>query len=161
MPRGPDSKLEWSSGGHDYAKIVRRADSLAVACDGVASSSIDEKKRDPCHPLRGKRKKGFLNSPVCDLLFLSGVCRCISFSRQELFQSEVISSLGVILCAAGLLLLLLSLVSLGESFRVGIDADRPDKLVTTGIFAFSRNPIYVAFGLSCWDNSSLFPIGFF
>jgi hypothetical protein len=29
---------------------------------------------------------------------------------------------------------------------VGIDVDRADKLVTTGIFALSRNPIYVAFG---------------
>jgi protein-S-isoprenylcysteine O-methyltransferase Ste14 len=40
----------------------------------------------------------------------------------------------------------LSLVSFGKSFRVGIDQDNSDKLVTTGIFAFSRNPIYVAFG---------------
>jgi protein-S-isoprenylcysteine O-methyltransferase Ste14 len=28
---------------------------------------------------------------------------------------------------------------------VGIDVDHPDKLITTGVFAFSRNPIYVAF----------------
>jgi protein-S-isoprenylcysteine O-methyltransferase Ste14 len=30
---------------------------------------------------------------------------------------------------------------------VGIDTDHPDKLITTGVFAFSRNPIYVAFAL--------------
>ena len=50
------------------------------------------------------------------------------------------------LCLAGLLLLLWSLVSFGQSFRVGIDADHPDALIVTGVFAFSRNPIYVAFG---------------
>jgi protein-S-isoprenylcysteine O-methyltransferase Ste14 len=42
--------------------------------------------------------------------------------------------------------LLLSLVSFGKSFRVGIDVDHSGKLVTAGVFAFSRNPIYVAFG---------------
>ncbi len=66
-------------------------------------------------------------------------------STQEFFDSEVISWIGVFFCLAGLLLLLWSLVSFGQSFRVGIDTDHPDKLITTGIFAFSRNPIYVAF----------------
>ena len=41
--------------------------------------------------------------------------------------------------------MLWSLISFGQSFRVGIDADHPDTLVTSGIFAISRNPIYVAF----------------
>jgi protein-S-isoprenylcysteine O-methyltransferase Ste14 len=66
-------------------------------------------------------------------------------SRQELFHSETVSWAGALLCLAGLLLMLLSLVSFGKSFRVGIDPDNPDKLVTNGIFAFSRNPIYVGF----------------
>ena len=66
-------------------------------------------------------------------------------STQEFFDSEVISWVGVFFCLAGLLLLLWSLVSFGQSFRVGIDTNHPDKLITTGIFAFSRNPIYVAF----------------
>lgn len=66
-------------------------------------------------------------------------------STQEFFHSAAISWVGVSFCLAGLLLLSWSLVSFGQSFRVGIDADHPDKLITTGIFAFSRNPIYVAF----------------
>ena len=53
----------------------------------------------------------------------------------------------VLLCLAGLSLFLGSLISFGKSFRVGIDTEHPDKLVTTGVFAFSRNPIYVAFAL--------------
>jgi protein-S-isoprenylcysteine O-methyltransferase Ste14 len=53
--------------------------------------------------------------------------------------------MGVFFCSAGLLLLLGSVISFGQGFRVGIDTDHPDKLVTTGVFAFSRNPIYVAF----------------
>ena len=66
---------------------------------------------------------------------------------RELFDSEAVRWIGVALCVAGLTLLAWSLVSFGRSFRVGIDTERPDKLITTGIFAFSRNPIYVGFAL--------------
>ena len=66
-------------------------------------------------------------------------------SRQVFFHAAAFSWLGVGFCLAGLLVLLASLVSFGQSFRVGIDQERPDTLVTTGIFAYSRNPIYVAF----------------
>jgi protein-S-isoprenylcysteine O-methyltransferase Ste14 len=55
--------------------------------------------------------------------------------------------IGVMFCFAGLAALLWSLVSFGRSFRVGIDTDRPDALIVDGIFAFSRNPIYVAFAI--------------
>ena len=68
-------------------------------------------------------------------------------SQQLFFQSEAISWGGVVLCLGGLLLLFLSLVSFGKSFRIGIDVRKSDKLVTTGLFVFTRNPIYVAFGL--------------
>jgi protein-S-isoprenylcysteine O-methyltransferase Ste14 len=68
-------------------------------------------------------------------------------SGGEFFDSEAVGWIGVALCLAGLTLLAWSLVSFGQSFRVGIDMERPDKLITTGIFAFSRNPIYVGFAL--------------
>jgi protein-S-isoprenylcysteine O-methyltransferase Ste14 len=54
---------------------------------------------------------------------------------------------GVALCAAALLLMVLSLFSFGRSFRVGIDVEGPGALVTSGIFGISRNPMYVAFAL--------------
>src|SRR5215831_17230490 len=70
-----------------------------------------------------------------------------TISKQEFFHSEIISWVGVLLCFTGLLLLLWSIVSFRQSFRVGIDADRPDRLITDGVFAFSRNPIYAALAL--------------
>ncbi len=68
-------------------------------------------------------------------------------SQQQFFHSEIVSWLGVFLCLAGIGLFWWSLFSFGKSFRVGIDTTHPDELVTTGVFAFTRNPIYVAFGL--------------
>ncbi len=80
-----------------------------------------------------------------------------SLSTQTFFHSELLSWVGVLLCIVGLLLLLLSLVAFGKSFRVGIDVDHADKLVMTGVFAFSRNPIYVAFGLVLFGQFLVFP----
>ncbi len=93
-------------------------------------------------------KKDFLIPPFALFYFYLVFAAAFNFptvSRQEFFHSGIISWVGVFFCLAGLLLLLWSLVSFGQSFRVGIDTDHPDKLITTGVFAFSRNPIYVAF----------------
>lgn len=68
-----------------------------------------------------------------------------TISTQEFFQVAAVSWVGVVFCLAGLGLMLWSLISFGQSFRVGIDIEHPDQLITTGVFAFSRNPIYVAF----------------
>src|SRR5262249_30144498 len=51
-------------------------------------------------------------------------------STQEFFHSEAISWTGVAFCLAGLSLLLWSLASFGQSFRVGIDVDHPNRLIT-------------------------------
>ena len=52
---------------------------------------------------------------------------------------------GLALCVIALTGFALTLASFGKSFRVGIDNGSPDKLITGGMFAISRNPIYVCF----------------
>jgi protein-S-isoprenylcysteine O-methyltransferase Ste14 len=76
---------------------------------------------------------------------------------RRLFTSGVVSWAGVGLCAAGLALHVASLISFGASFRVGIDTGRPGKLVTTGVFAISRNPIYAGFALVLLGQFLVFP----
>lgn len=94
-------------------------------------------------------KKDFLTPPF-GLFYLyivfAATFNLPAVSKQEFFHSEMASWLGVFLCLMGLVLLLSSFVSFGKSFRIGIDTNHSDKLVTTGVFAFSRNPIYVAIG---------------
>jgi protein-S-isoprenylcysteine O-methyltransferase Ste14 len=95
-------------------------------------------------------KKDFLILPFALFYFYIAFATTFDWptvSTDEFFHSEVIAWIGVLYCLVGLLFFLWSLVSFGQSFRVGIDIDHPDRLITTGIFAFSRNPVYVAFAL--------------
>jgi protein-S-isoprenylcysteine O-methyltransferase Ste14 len=105
-------------------------------------------------------KKDFLIPPFALFYFylvFAAAFDLPTVSRQELFHSGIASWIGVLLCLAGISFIVLSLVSFGESFRVGIDQQHPDKLVTTGIFAHTRNPMYVAFGLVLLGEFLVFP----
>jgi len=105
-------------------------------------------------------KTDFLIPPFALFYFYSVFANAFDLpavSTQEFFHSELISWVGVFLCLAGLLLLLWSLISFGQSFRVGIDIEHPDKLITSGVFAFSRNPIYVAFASILLGQFLIFP----
>ena len=105
-------------------------------------------------------KTDFLIPPFALFFFYTVAAAAFNWptvSRQQFFESDGAAWVGVGLCAAGLGLLAWSLVSFGRSFRVGIDAERPDKLITTGVFAFSRNPIYVAFALILLGQFLIFP----
>jgi protein-S-isoprenylcysteine O-methyltransferase Ste14 len=54
---------------------------------------------------------------------------------------------GAALLLAAPILFVTALWSMGRSWRLGIDAKRPGPLVTAGLFAWMRNPMYVAFYL--------------
>jgi protein-S-isoprenylcysteine O-methyltransferase Ste14 len=104
-------------------------------------------------------KKDFLIPPFALFYFYTVFAHAFNLpvvSTQEFFHSMVFSWVGVLFCLAGLLLFLWSLVSFGQSFRVGIDTDNPNKLVTTGIFAYSRNPLYVAFAFILFGQFLIF-----
>jgi protein-S-isoprenylcysteine O-methyltransferase Ste14 len=94
-------------------------------------------------------KKDFLIIPFVLLFFYLVFTSALNLPKLgvELFRNEIVSWIGVALCILGLLLFLFSLISFGKSFRVGIDEEQPGALITTGVFAISRNPIYTAFGL--------------
>ncbi len=80
-----------------------------------------------------------------------------SVGKWLLFRREILSWAGVFLCVSGLALLLWCLISFRKSFRVGIDLNHSDELITTGIFAYSRNPIYVSFGIILIGQFFIYP----
>jgi len=105
-------------------------------------------------------RKDFLIPPFALFYIYTVFAAAFGFplvSDREFFHSEAAAWVGVALCLTGLVLLLASLVSFGKSFRVGIDAKHPDALITTGVFALTRNPIYVAFLLVLLGQFLAFP----
>jgi len=65
--------------------------------------------------------------------------------HSKMFDSTAAAWVGIASCIAALGLMFVTLLSFGQSFRIGIDTDHPGALVTSGAFAYTRNPIYVAF----------------
>src|SRR5262245_30614972 len=71
-----------------------------------------------------------------------------SLLETPLFQSDFVSLIGCAVVTFGFVVFLLAFISFGDSWRIGFDTRTPGALVTTGIFAYTRNPIYV--GMILW-----------
>lgn len=64
-----------------------------------------------------------------------------------LLHSHFAQFVGMALIIVSLDLFILSLGAFGDSWRVGIDGRRPGELVTHGVFAVTRNPIFLSLNL--------------
>ena len=64
-----------------------------------------------------------------------------------LLSATAVKIVGLALVSLGLITFILAFLSFGNSWRIGIDRQKPGTLVTKGIFSITRNPIYLAFDL--------------
>lgn len=80
-----------------------------------------------------------------------------TITRQLLFQSETIAWVGVLTCLTALAFFLWALISFSKSFRVGLVENTEQGLITIGVFAVSRNPIYVSFSIMFVGQFLIFP----
>jgi len=79
----------------------------------------------------------------------------------RMFDIVVLKALGAVMIAAGLTLFILSLISFGSSWRVGIDTRSAGDLVTTGVFSISRNPIFLFLDAYFFGSWLIYPDPFF
>jgi protein-S-isoprenylcysteine O-methyltransferase Ste14 len=65
-----------------------------------------------------------------------------------LFRVEALHALGAVLVVAGNVGALAAQMSMGASWRIGVDERETTPLVTSGLFGWMRNPIFGFIGLS-------------
>ncbi len=88
---------------------------------------------------------------ACPSSWVSWVCYWVAFgfaSRGEIGQELVANGTGPYIVAGGLALFFAAVVAIQRQMRLSLRANSygmPQKLVTSGVFRYSRNPIYAAF----------------
>jgi protein-S-isoprenylcysteine O-methyltransferase Ste14 len=78
---------------------------------------------------------------------LAGICGWPfpGFLTNMFWKIEFLNIWAIVLCSGSLIWFGITLKIFGKSFRVGIDENTNEKLITSGTFSISRNPIYLAF----------------
>lgn len=105
-------------------------------------------------------RSDFLLPPFALLLFYLIFAHAFDWPRfggAYWFASPAAGWCGVALQALALLLVACALINFKTSFRIGIDTQAPDALITGGAFAVSRNPLYTGFLLWLLGNWLVFP----
>lgn len=64
-----------------------------------------------------------------------------------IYSSELLTITGSILIAIGLILSSTASLSIGKSWRIGVDENEKTDLITKGIYKISRNPYFFSYDL--------------
>jgi protein-S-isoprenylcysteine O-methyltransferase Ste14 len=117
--------------------------------DGVDVYVIHRATR-PIQKYFGKLEKVMTLSIV--LIILSHVFFKDDFAATKYLislENQQIKILGFIIGAGGLLICRIAQVTIGKSWRVGIDENAKTGLITHGIYKYMRNPTYTGLYLLC------------
>jgi protein-S-isoprenylcysteine O-methyltransferase Ste14 len=80
---------------------------------------------------------------------------------NQLVDSVFLHISGAFLILVSLVFLALTLVHFNTSLRFGLDKNNRGKLITAGVFSFSRNPFFLSLNLYFWGIALILPSVFF
>lgn len=76
---------------------------------------------------------------------------------RMLIDGDGVRVVGLVIAVAGILVTFLAQVAMGSEWRIGIDKSEPTGLVTGGVFAIVRNPIFSAMILTAVGFALMVP----
>ncbi len=100
--------------------------------------------------LLGKGKEGFIKFIEITLkivTYIVLVVEVISIFVNTYIDLMWIRVTGTILGVLGIGVFVVSVITMRDSWRAGVPKDEKTELVTSGIYAFSRNPAFLGFDL--------------
>lgn len=94
-----------------------------------------------------KGKNNLFNLIFFILMSVIAVIQLLSIFliREEQSLTVVFKTVGLMFAGAGVVILLLSIKSMKDEWRIGIDKENKTNLVTKGVYEYSRNPVDLAF----------------
>lgn len=111
---------------------------------------ISQRKQGIQTNLLGKGKEGFVKAIEISLkivTFIVPIVELISIYMNTYIEITWIRVLGCILGILGVGVFVISILTMRDSWRAGVPNDEKTELVTSGIYAYSRNPAFLGFDL--------------
>ena len=76
---------------------------------------------------------------------------------DPLTEADAVPMVGAVVASVGVLLTLLAQLSMGESWRIGVDESERTELVSGGAFRLARNPIFTAMVVTAGGLTAMVP----
>jgi protein-S-isoprenylcysteine O-methyltransferase Ste14 len=78
-------------------------------------------------------------------------------SRKVLFMDTNTEYIGLLIGFIGVIVFIIAIITMGDSWRAGIDTSQKTIIVKTGIYKYSRNPAFLGFDLLYIGVAIAFP----
>ncbi|XCP86380.1 isoprenylcysteine carboxylmethyltransferase family protein [Roseburia hominis] len=125
--------------------------SVMVAFYGIYFIKLfNQRKKGIQTNLLGKGKQGFVKFvevALKDVTYLVPLVEVISIFTNTYLDFIWLRVVGITLGVWGVIIFAVSVFTMHDNWRAGVPKDENTELVTSGIYAFSRNPAFLGFDL--------------
>lgn len=98
-------------------------------------------------PKRTRIIETILMAATCSMAVVQIVSMCIGAKGFSLLQAAAIRSTGLCVALFGTAIFIISMATMKNSWRAGVDMSQQTQLICNGIYGFSRNPAFLGFDL--------------